>query len=305
MTTSYIAPTEPIPITEAAFDLPHDEYRERNGYSKSELDGFIKKCPAFYYRSKDVVEAEEETDAMLFGRLLHALVFNQPTLFYVRPDGLSFTTKEGRAWRDDHADRPIIKQSTHRELLHTADAVRSHPHVKPLMREGVAEISLFGVHRETGLPIKGRPDWLPNERNFVLDLKRTNDASDAALSRTIHKFGYHRQAWMYLDLVRQVFGTHPTDFYIVAVEAGPVPLVNVKLLTQAAVERGGFEIKRALEEVKRCRQSGVWPDYSGPQPQPGLIDLPQWAYSDATGLELIGGIEAETDDTETADDIIP
>ena len=68
-------------------------------------------------------ENRRESDAMAFGTAVHMAVF-QPTLYaetYVaKPDGMSFATKDGKAWRDAHAGRHIL---TYVEAL-TVDRMR-------------------------------------------------------------------------------------------------------------------------------------------------------------------------------------
>lgn len=272
--------TKPVRIELA---LSAADYRAADGVSKSALDSFAD-CPAKFKAEQDGLITRESTPAMTFGTLLHGLVLDGRADFHVKPDGMNFATREGKLWRDDHMDKPMVKFEEAEELTRTSAALLKHRHVTPLFGKGASEVSLFGVHTETGLAIKGRADWL-GERHIV-DIKTTVDASNRGLSKSIANFRYHVQAAMYLMLAQQN-GLNVNDFYFIAIERGEVPLINVRLITQKAIELGRAILDKQLRELKQCRESGFWPDYSGAGDKPGEIDLPDWSYNDTTGMAKI------------------
>lgn len=286
--TNQLQKIEPKPVR-IELAMSAADYRVADGISKSELDDF-EVCPTFYDATKRGLITREETDAMRFGTLLHGLVLDGKAHYHTKPDGMTFASTAGKAWRDSHFDAPILGKAESDELQRSASALLKHPHVAPLFGKGKSEASMFGVHKETGLLIKGRADWLGE--HHIVDIKTTRDAGTAGLSRSISQFRYHVQAAMYLLLAQQN-GLNVNDFYFVAIERGEVPMINVRLLTQNAVEFGRAILDRQLRDLKECMDSGVWPDYSGTTEKPGTIDLPKWSYSDDTGMELIGAIPAE------------
>jgi len=278
------------------FDMPADQYRALPSVSKSALDDF-RKCPAWYY-AKHILNAveREQTPAMQYGTLLHSLILDGKAAYHTKPEGMSFASKDGKAWREEHLDLPIISQGESDSLQRTAGALLKHPLASTLFTNGKSEVSLFGDHW-TGIGIKGRADWIGGGR--IVDIKTTMDASSKGFSKSISSFGYHRQAWLYLELAKQN-GLKAEDFVFVAIEKGPVPLINVRRLAPQAIELGGVEVNSMLQDLAECQKSGIWKDYSGADI--GEIDLPTWAYSDTTGMELIGAVEAEE---ETSHDLIP
>ena len=86
-------------------------YQEMPGVSKSQLDR-LARSPAHLRAYLDAPQ-EEPTREMLIGTATHTALF-EPEFFgegkshYVRPIGLTFTSKEGRAWRDAHQGKPIF-----------------------------------------------------------------------------------------------------------------------------------------------------------------------------------------------------
>jgi exodeoxyribonuclease VIII len=279
------------------YDMAATGYRAALGVSKSALDDFAK-CPAWYHAKHVAKEVErEETAAMQYGTLLHSLILDGKASYHTKPDGVSFVSKEGNAWREAHQDLPIISQAESDSLQRTAGALLKHPVASKLFGEGRSEVSMFGIHAETNTIIKGRADWIGSGR--IVDIKTTADASNKGLSKSIYNFGYHRQAWLYMELAKQN-ALDLKQFVFIAIEKGPVPLINVRALSPAAIEQGGIEINSQLRDLAECRRTGIWKDYSADNI--GEIDLPTWAYNDTTGMELIGAIP--TDESEELD-ILP
>ena len=286
-------------------DMPAEDYFAAPGVSKSSLDDFAK-CPAYYNARKTGLIHRTTTPAMEFGTLLHSLVLLGRADFHVKPDDMTFASKDGKAWRDAHADKPILKSETASKLQAMASAILRHPHAAPLFGKGHSEVSMFGTHKETGLAIKGRADWvgeMPHGKHRIVDIKTCEDASNSGFAKSIASYRYHVQAAMYLELANQN-GLQCDDFYFIAIEKGEVPLINVRLLKSDAVELGKVTLDAQLRELKACMESGVWPDYSGASAVPQLIDLPQWSYTDNSGCELIGAEEIKPETTETQGDII-
>jgi len=276
-----------------------EKYRAAKGISKSSLDSFAD-CPALYKAEQDGLIKRKATPAMSFGTLLHALFLDKEAAYYVKPDGMTYASKEGKEWRDSHADKPVISQEESDELNRAVEALRGHRHAAGLLKSGKAEVSMFGVHKETGLAIRGRADWLAE--TYIADLKTTGDASSKGMAKSIVSFRYHVQAAMYLMLAQQN-GLNVNDFYFIAIQRGEVPLINVRLLAQAAIEAGRMELDRMLRELKACQETGIWPDYSGTTEKPQMIDLPAWFYSDTSGMELTGADISQTENDNH--DIIP
>jgi hypothetical protein len=278
--------------------LAFDKYRSVKAVSKSDLDLFLD-CPAKFRAWEIGALNRESSDAMSFGTMLHSLVLSNRADWHVKPDGMTFASKEGKEWRDSHADKPIVSAADEAILRATARAINRHPHASRVL-VGRAEVSMFGLHAETGITLKGRADILEaghgDGLSWITDLKTTRRADNKSCARAIAQYGYHRQAWMYRELARQN-GINAPAFYFVFVQAGDVPLINVKRLSEQAIELGGLEIGRALRQLKQCRESGIWPDYSG-SGDIGTVDLPTYCYTDTTGMAVFPEQEMSPDELE-------
>lgn len=277
------------PNTPGAFlNVPMEVYRSAPGLSKSEL-ALIGVCPRLFnlrhqYRSK-------QTDAMAFGTILHAaLLEDKEGHFYVRPDTYGADGKrwnanatECKQWLADHADKPVISREQWEQIVACQSAAREHHLAGPLIQDAQTEVSLFANY--AGRLLKGRADIFAPERGYIADVKTVADASDRALSRSIFEYDWHVQAGFYWKLA-QLLKFPIADFYIIALQKEPVPLVNCKRIKPEAMELGLATFDSWLETLDECEASGFWPDYSGTKIED--IDVPHWAYTaDEEALELL------------------
>lgn len=279
-------------------NIPKEVYFQTPGISVSSLKSFAD-CPAKYKAERDGLIKREETAAMRFGTLLHALILEGREEYYVKPEGMNFASTAGKEWKLNHSDKIIITTDEHYQLERIESAVRKHKHAGSLLQNGQSEVSLFGKDRETGMAIKGRADYITS--NSIVDIKTIHAADNRSCARAIADFNYHMQAAFYLELARQN-GVDARDFYFIFIEKGDFPLINVRRLNQNAIDLGEIEYKKLLRDLKQAQETDVWPDYSGTDEQPAEIDLPTWKYTDISGCELIGATEIES---ETSNDFIP
>jgi hypothetical protein len=281
---------QPSLAVRVEYDLPASDYRARHEISKSDTDS-IDDCLAKFQKEKAGLIERKETPAMKYGTQLHALILDGKADYHVKPDGMTFASTFGKAWRDSHLDKPVLKQAEHEELTAIAASIIKHRHAASLFIDAKTEVSLFGRHKPTGLLIKGRADILNVNRRCIADPKSMVDASNRAMARAIFDWNYHVQAYWYRELAQQN-GLDIDKFYFIGIER-KTGLINVRSITPAAMEQGKIKMDSRLEKLKEAMETGDWPDYSGATPEPGEIDLPQFAYTNTDGMELIGAIPAE------------
>ena len=284
--------------TRIAFNMSAAEYRKSPEISKSETDS-IDDCLAKYHRERAGLIERKETPSMRYGTQLHALILDGKADYHIKPEGMTFASKDGKKWRDDHLDKPVLKQDEHEELTAMAASIIKHRHAASLFIGSQTEVSLFGVHKPTGLLIKGRADLINASRHCIADPKSMVDASNLAMSYAIRDWNYFVQAAWYLDLAQQN-GLDITKFFFIGIER-KTGLINVRAITEQAIEQGKIKMDARLEKLKAAMESDEWPDYSGMTTEPGEIDLPPSFYNDTTGMELIGATPADPEQTETFD----
>jgi exodeoxyribonuclease VIII len=197
--------------------------------------------------------------------------------YILEPAGLDMRTKAGKEWKDALADGvEVIDCAQYETALFQRDAVLSVPELAELLASGVAEVSAFWRDDETGLQCKCRPDWvhtLSDGRVILLDLKTTTDASPQQFSRTVWRYGYHRQAAWYSAGYARAAGVEVAGFVFAAVTSSRPFVAAAHTLDDDYMRIGQEECRRLLDEYADCKLTGRWPAYPGMN----LLSPPAWA----------------------------
>jgi exodeoxyribonuclease VIII len=249
-----------------------------------------------YYRAND---ARTDTDAMLFGRVVHLLVLepdqcqDKIAVF----DGRRF----GRAWDDfqiENSGKEIIKCGPFEDAFRMAEMVRKE--CGALLSGGRAEATatwLIGDRK-----CKGRFDFLPDS-GILVDMKTARDASPEEFGRSAFRLMYHCQLAWYLDGLTRITGMADPRAVIIAIEknSNEVAIYDVG---ERDIELGRKTYTDLLAKFESCVKSGEWTGYGR-----GPLQLPGWAFGtgEMSGLGLtVGGkpmMDEEGDEGEADDEL--
>jgi exodeoxyribonuclease VIII len=242
------------------------QYRAVDAINISSLK-HMSRSPAHYRAALE--HPREATAAQLLGSMLHATVAEpQSTHYVVRPDDLSFASKEGKAWRDAQT-LPILGSDDANCVKAMYRALWNHYYAGSIIFGSDKEVSAFDLHKPTGLLLKGRIDLFNLDRSenvvTIADVKTTDDASPGEFARTVRKWGYHRQAAYYMDLV----GAH--RFFFLVVEKAPPYAVAVYELDDRTIEAGREANERDLATLATCIKTNSWPAYKADVIKIGIL----------------------------------
>lgn len=246
--------------------MTESQYREIDAINISSLK-YMSRSPAHYRAAID--HPREATAAQLLGSMLHATVAEpQRTHYVVRPDGLSFASKEGKAWRDAQT-HPILGGDDDDAVQAMYRSLCRHERARSMIVGATKECSVFELHKPTGLLLKGRIDLFNFDRAknevSIADIKTTDDASPGEFARSVRKWGYHRQAAYYMDLVGA------TRFFFIAVEKAPPYAVAIYELDDRTIEAGREANERDLATLATCLKADTWPAYSQVEVKLGIF----------------------------------
>lgn len=256
------------------YGLDEQTYRAAPGVNISNLKKMAR-TPAHYLAG--VQYPLEPTETMEFGTLVHLAVLEPNRLaqsYVVRPDGLDFRSKEGKAWKEAQTVQILTPEQDH-ALQGITRTIQTHPTAASVLAGGQKEVSVFRHHRDTRLLLKGRIDCLTEDANgfrTIIDVKTTQDASPGEFARSVAKFRYDAQAAFYMDLTDAEF------FLFVAVEKEPPYGVGVYQLDAAAIENGRRSYETWLQRLWDCQSTDTWPSYPT---EIQTISLPKWAMDAA------------------------
>jgi excisionase family DNA binding protein len=116
-----------------------------------------------------------------------------------------------------------------------------------------------GYFDYNGAKCKVRPDQYISD-GTIIDLKSTQDASEAGFRSAIRKFKYDFQACWYLEAMRAL-GLPARQFIFVCVEKSEPYLTATYTLTASEIDRQKPRMQKACEIWATCMDTGVWPGY--------------------------------------------
>jgi len=250
------------------------EYRAHPALNFS-LAKHLLDSPAHFKAALD--EDREETDAMRIGTIAHAMILegkNLLDLYAIKPAGMSFATKEGKAWRDAQT-LPILKEEDANMIPRAAQAVVDHAEAEFILkqcqwREKPIVGTMYGVECKALLDVCGTDgaQWV------IADLKTCQDASPRAFAKDVANRHYDLQAVWYSTLLGVVEGLEEPPYWIWLALEKSAPFVNAVYTAEDWIESGTAKLHRVLDLYKECTASGQWP-----MPFRGITKLerPTWA----------------------------
>lgn len=158
----------------------------------------------------------ESTAAMRFGTAFHAYLLNT-TPVVALPDGESFRSKENREWRDQQLEEGNIIVSADdmalmnrmKDNLLASSSMKDAPNYEQIINEGTREQCIEWTDIKTGIRLKAKPDLIPANENYLVDLKTCQSVDMSEFARSAFNHGYHIQAEFYRMAVSQIT---PTQF---------------------------------------------------------------------------------------------
>lgn len=218
-----------------------------------------------------------DSPALAFGSMAHAFIL-EPAIAEARyrprsdVDGRTKEGKQVREWEASLAASQGVKfvsRADYDAAVSIASAVNTHLGCQHILNGGQAEIA--GLLSDfDGINSRIKPDYLTE--HHIVDVKTTTDARSDAFTRSIMNFGYTVQAAFYLDVAAAIDGIK-RRFYWVAVEKDAPYAVAVYEASDAMIEHGRRQYKRAIELYKECAALDIWPAYSQ---QVQTLELPNW-----------------------------
>lgn len=244
--------------------MSSEQYHAASGVSRSMLEWLTPpKTPAhFKCKCIDKLIPDEETPALTMGTLTHRCVLEPETMdgaFYVKPDGMNFATKEGKAWKEAHEDKPIITGDASAAISGMRDSVWRHPKVAAILKTSEFERSAFAMDGD--LLLKARFDALPKAGNVIADLKTCERADLESVEKSMLAYGYFRQAAFYLR-VASLLGLERDFFVFIFVEKQPPYAVACYTPSDVILEAGAMMVSRDLQLLRNCYAEDRWPGYS-------------------------------------------
>jgi hypothetical protein len=269
-----------VPRREMVRNLSDEDYFNHAGLSHSAMKRLHPR-PAHFLAPEEEEEDKPTAPALALGSLTHTLTLepgHRLPKIAIRPKGMAFTNAIGKAWRDEQEGMgmTIVTQAEYDAAVGGARNIARHPLANLLLRAGHSEVSYFDV-RSTPygeVAIKGRVDFVPDNSDFLVELKTALDASPAGFSKAAAERRYFAQAVHYLDLHNALCpDDQRNEMIYFAVEKRPPYLVACYRLSPDFVHLGRQAIATDIETFARCTTTG---EFEGYDQGPLEISPPHW-----------------------------
>lgn len=238
--------------------MPMGEYRQHAAWGSSDLRTFRVGPPAMVPWKR--ANGSEDTDATRLGTACHARIITPDDfdgMYAFKPEGMTFASKEGKAWRSEQGGRSILSSKEASAVEAIAAAVESNPRASSSIRGAAGhEASIFWTCPDSGEPCKGRPDWY--DEDWCYDLKVSRHAGNSLAFRAFME-GWMAQSAHYCFGLRTLgIGARKGGRLVVV---GPKAPHNVYTVTikATALDVLTLENVNTLREMRECRRTGEWP----------------------------------------------
>lgn len=251
---------------EIIHNMPSAIYHGTKALSKSGLDQF-RRSPAHFRAWQDGITKDESSPALEFGTAVHMAIL-EPDLFAATYTAFAGDrrNKDGKAAYEAviASGKTPLNQEQWDNITGAAAAVHAHPSAAPLLAGIQTEVSYFDTW--DNVKVKARIDGLG--KDYIIDVKTTQDASPVAFGKSCAQFRYHVQAAWYQRI------TGIDRFVFIAVEKEAPYGVACYELDQPAIDLGHSIIEEQLRIYIECEQLNSWPCYSS---HIQSLSLPAWA----------------------------
>ena len=252
------------------------DYYEIDALSNSSLSVLKRSPQEFHERFVTGKQKGEETDAMRLGSAVHMLAL-EPEKFdsqYVVLEGpinaktgnpYGRDTKAFTEWLEaasvDETRKVLIREDVE-SSLNIARAFHSHEIIEGLMSVGGKEFEktlLLTYQYDDGSSerVKCKPDCIIPAESIIIDLKTSSDPRPDEFQWSALRYGYYRQAAIYLDACEVYYGKEFRFLFGVVNSKAPNEC-GVFELTPGDIQRGRDEYHELIEEYSRRLAGNNW-----------------------------------------------
>jgi hypothetical protein len=258
-------------IVAIEFGIPLEDYHSSRLVTHSKITDFARGGPRYFaarYLQRSQPR-EPSSAAQLVGQALEdriQLPKRYAELYVAKPDGMTFATKEGKAWRAETqaAGKVVLDGDDMNMIEELVTAIFENDAARELVQNASIQPTISAEF--AGLPgIQSRPDWfsptgcaLTGFRPYCLDLKSTLTLAKLTSGRAIVEYGYHKQFGLCAETLRRN-GAEDAPVYLLAAEKVRPHRAQIVQLDDSWLEAGWEWCERQLTKLATHYQSGEWP----------------------------------------------
>jgi len=165
----------------------------------------------------------------------------------------------------ENAEKYIIEDYSTEGLSTLEDmekSCRENPIISKLLSQVEKQVSIFWTDEKTGVKLKTRPDVSRSEKNVIVDVKTTRDASPRMFSKQINDLNYWLQACLQIEgCLKSGYMEKIDGYFWLAVEKEAPFNAVIYEFDKDDIERKMIKVLMLLDRIAESEKSGVWPGY--------------------------------------------
>ena len=247
--------------------IANADYHGGSELSRSTASSLLSTSPAKVRWERE--NPRPSSSPLIMGGCFHSMVLEPDCLdveYAIKPpdiDGKSPLTKYYKEtfaeMQEERPDAQWLKPDEWKTCLGMAEAVLSNPVYTHYASDVEAIAEGTGYFKYNGASCKVRPDLYTSD-GTIIDLKSTQDASEAGFRKSVRNFKYDFQTAWYMEAMRAL-GLPARQFIFGCVEKSPPYLTATYTLTASEIDRQKPRMQKACEIWATCMETGVWPGY--------------------------------------------
>lgn len=253
------------PIKEGLFDLPEHDYRRIKALNITYAKLF-NRSPAHVYTAINDPDAAliSPSYAMKQGTAFHWAAL-QPQRFeseVVEDMPMSKNSSAYKAWKEDQGDKLILGAKDVKNVTRMVEVLKTKTAAQKYLQSGWPEKSIIWREERFGIWCKCLIDWIREDGQALIDLKKTQVASRWAFEMAIRRYEYYMQAAHYTRGYAKVMGYWPKEWVWIASEIDPPNECNVFVADPEQIEEAQGRLEGWYAEYQKCLETGEWPGYT-------------------------------------------
>jgi len=180
-----------------------------------------------------------------------------------------------RMWKffAEWSELSIVQEKDIEVFKAMAARLAKEPMIQDGILEGLVEHTICWPDPETGIWIKVRPDVVPGAV-MLGDYKTSRSAHPRDINKAIAEYGYDQQLALCMEGIARVLGREIDSAFFVVQEKAEPYMVTIAPVDDDTLWWGARLNRKALNDIKRCLDSGEWPGYGGGGPV--TARYPEW-----------------------------
>lgn len=223
------------------------------------------------------------------GRAVHHALLGEAfftKLFVARPERI-FDPKEGKdvdwngnrtvckKWLAEAKDlgKTVLTGEDLAKIQGMAVALGKEPLVRAGALNGLIEMTMAWIDKETGIWLLARPDVIPTDSGDFVDLKTTRSVLYPDIVRTIADYGYHQQGALVSEGYEILTGRKISSFSLYFVESSRPHCARLVQMKDNDLALGRQQNRNALRRFVAAMNSGYWPPPGGRQETVQYVEI--------------------------------